>query len=395
MAANSSVNVHEQPGGPVCQGVLIRGPLAGDVLSDRQHVLAQLGALDLAPQVRAEASSDAHGPYLRLWLDAGQAAIWAPRHDTLGLSETLHLDTLNRPDDLTREIVVAMLMGPMAFEFPSLMELVSSVRIRHNIVQASRKTTLAFHTSEAERPEDCWLYDEDRGFVIRPGVSLITALTRATQPEVSGALYSFSCYRASEYVIVLGIAQELVRCNPALFEQLQTLWSTRPIKSGEFHDVFLREQGSMEAPLPPRFFVPGDRTWFRNPDEPSAEASGFEGSWVMYLGGGLFTNFWKRDQPYTLQAKCLEIYHWRHGLYLDAQGDERLDHFGKRLCLCLVSRIHAAAFDKAVGIHNQCQRQEFAVKPFLFCVAKFRFGIVLELPLKMCVGEIIKTDRFG
>jgi hypothetical protein len=325
MAANSSVNDQDHPGRPVCQGVLIRGPLADDGLVGRQQVLVELGALDLAPHVQAEASSDAHGPYLRLWLDAGQAAIWAPGHDTLGLSKTLHLDTLNRPDDLTREIVVAMLMGPIAFEFPSLMELVSSVRIRHNIVLASRKTTLAFHTSEAERPEDCWRYDEDRGFVIRPGVSLITALTRATQPEVSGALYSFSCYRASEYVIVLGIAQELVRCNPALFEQLQTLWSTRPIKSGEFHEVFLREQGSMEAPLPPRFFVPGDRTWFRNPDEPSAEASGFEGSWVMYLGGGLFTNFWKRDQPYTLQAKCLEIYHWRHGVYLDEQGDERID----------------------------------------------------------------------
>jgi hypothetical protein len=81
----------------------------------------------------------------------------------------------------------------------------------------------------------------------------------------------------------------------------------------------------MEAPLPPRFFVPGDRTWFRNPDEPSSDASGFEGSWVMYLGGGLFTNFWKRDQPYTLQAKCLEIYHWRHGLYRDEQGDERIN----------------------------------------------------------------------
>ena len=108
-------------------------------------------------------------------------------------------------------------------------------------------------------------------------------------------------------------------------QQLETLWTLRPIKSGEFHDVFLREQGSMQAPLPPRYFVPGDRTWFRNPDEPSSEASGFEGSWVMYLGGGLFTNFWKQGQPYTLTAKCLEIYHWRSGLRLDEQGDERID----------------------------------------------------------------------
>jgi hypothetical protein len=107
--------------------------------------------------------------------------------------------------------------------------------------------------------------------------------------------------------------------------QLQTLWEQRPIKSGEFHEVFLREQGSMQEPLPPKYFVPGDRTWFRNPEELSAEASGFEGSWVMYLGSGLFNNFWLRDKPYTLERKCVEVYHWRDGLYLDADGNERID----------------------------------------------------------------------
>ncbi len=310
---------------PRCCGVRIRGRETRDALAVCQQVLEQLHALDLAPHVCAESGADADGPYFSLRLDEARAHQWAPGLDTLQLCERLQLDTLNRPDDLTREIVVAMLMGPQVFEFPSIDELLSSVRIRHNIVQASRKTTLAFETSQAQRPQDCWRYDEDRGFVIRAGVSLVTALTRATQPDVSGTLYSFSCYRATECVILLGIAQELARCNPALLQQLETLWALRPIKSGEFHDVFLREQGSMQAPLPPRYFVPGDRTWFRNPDEPSSEASGFEGSWVMYLGGGLFSNFWKQGQAYTLTAKCLEIYHWRHGLHLDEHGDERID----------------------------------------------------------------------
>jgi hypothetical protein len=77
----------------------------------------------------------------------------------------------------------------------------------------------------------------------------------------------------------------------------------------------------MDAPLPPRFYVPGDRTWFRNPDAVSADAAGFEGSWVLYLGNGLFANFWKRDQHYTLTYKCLEIFHWRDGLYQDPAGE--------------------------------------------------------------------------
>lgn len=307
------------------KGIVIRGVVPSRASESTRAVLDALDAQDLALRVQAHVGSDVQGGWLALWLDPVQVARWAPGHDTLNLGKTLQLDIVNKPAHLDREIVVAMLMGPVAFEFPSLDELISAVHIRRNIVQAARKTTLAFHTSQAERPEDCWTYDEDRGFVIKPGTSLIDALTKATQPEVSGALYSFSCYRATEYVIVLGIARELARSNPVLYQQLQTLWQERPIRSGEFHDVFLREQGSMEVPLPPRYYVPGDRTWFRNPDGVSAEASGFEGSWVMYLGGGLFTNFWKRNQPYTLEQKCLEIYHWRNGLYFDAEGEERID----------------------------------------------------------------------
>lgn len=310
---------------PACRGLRIRHMETSNTTASCQAVLRQLNALDLTPQVIAEAGTDELGPFFQMRLNDTQTQAWAPGHDTLQLCETLHLDTQNRPADLIREIVLTLLMGPVVFDYPSLAELVSAINIRRNIVLAARKTSLAFHTREVDRPLNYWAYDEDRGFVILPGVSLIAALTQATQPEVSGRQYSFSCYRATEYVILLGIAQELAQSNPALLRQLENLWTVRPIASGEFHEVFLHEQGSMEFPLPPRYFVPGDRTWFRNPDEPSADASGFEGSWVMYLGGGLFTNFWKYEQPYTLTRKCVEIYHWRLGLFLDEQGEERID----------------------------------------------------------------------
>jgi hypothetical protein len=306
-------------------GCLIFNPAMSDPAQAGAEVLQRLGLADLQPLVITEPVCLPTGMGLSLQLCADKANAWAPGLDTLKLATRLHLDTTGNAQDLVREIVVSMLMGPIVFQFPSVDELLSAVQIRVNIVQAARKTTLAFHTAEAERPPDFWIYDEDRGFIIGPRVSLIEALEMATQPEVSGNLYSFSCYRASEYVILLGIAQELERCNPPLYAQLQAMWGTHPIKSGKFHDVFLHEQGTMDTPLPPNYFVPGDRTWFRNPDEASADASGFEGSWVMYLGSGLFNNFWKKDCPYTLSDKCLEIYHWRHGLYKDAQGEDRID----------------------------------------------------------------------
>ena len=211
-----------------------------------------------------------------------------------------------------------MMTSPVAFAHPTYESLASAIQVRQNIAEAAGKTELAFDTSNAaKRPEGYWTYSEEDGFTLLPGKSLIAALRKATQPEVSGRCYDFSCYRASEYVILLGIAEELQAHNPALLARLQRQWEISAIQSGAFHDTFLIEYGSMESPLPPRFYVPGDRLWFRNPDDHSSDAEGYEGSWVIYLGNGLFSNFWARHQPYTLTSKCVEIYHWRHGTYTD------------------------------------------------------------------------------
>lgn len=239
----------------------------------------------------------------------------APAHDTLALDAHAAAAAGDPPDlALTREIMLALLASPTAFEFPSFDEFMSHVRVRLRIVEAARRTALAFDTEAAERPEDCWRYDEDTGFTLRPGHDLACALIKATQPDVTGRLYAFSCYRATEYVILLAIAQELAHCNPELLQKLTRQCERQVIRSAAFHDVFLHERGSLEAPLPLRYYVPGDRVWFRNPDEVSADVAGYEGSWVFYLGGGLFSNFWQREAPYTLDRKCIEVYHWRHGV---------------------------------------------------------------------------------
>jgi len=302
-------------------GILIHAQDEAALAAVRRDFLACLAAfgLDRQAEVRQEGSA------LRFRLQADAAQSWAPDVDTTRLCRRLGLDTGTRVADLEKEILAAMLLGPVAFGFPSVEEARSAVHIRRNIVLAARRTALDFHTTEAERPEDYWTYVEGKGFTLLPGKSLIDGLVKATQPEVSGQLYAFSCYRATEYVILLALAQELEASNPALLARLQRQWESRPIMSGQFHDVFLYEYGSMEAPLPPKYYVPGDRLWFRNPDERSADVTGYEGSWVFYLGGGLFTNFWKRDQPFTLTAKCLEIYHWRHGVHVDDKGEMQMD----------------------------------------------------------------------
>jgi len=289
----------------------------GDALRERLHSLGLLA--------QCEWWDDEPAGHLGVRLRPGVAADWAPGSDTLALADRLALDIHGEPPDLEREIVIGLLLAPEPLGFPHAGEFESAVRIRRDTVIAARVTALAFDTDAIERPTDCWRYDEATGFTVCPGRALVDALRRATQPDHTGRRYAFSCYRASEYVMMLGIAQEAQRVNPAFLARLQARAERRAVQSGEFHDAFLREYGSMERPLPARYYVPGDRVWFRNPDEHSADAMGFEGSWVVYLGDGRFSNFWEPSQPFTLTAKCLEVFHWRHGTYRDAQGALRMD----------------------------------------------------------------------
>jgi hypothetical protein len=307
------------------RGIHVLGTTAAEVNEAARAFLDRLCELGVDQHVELAMGTFSNSPMVEIRLKKCSAEELTPDCDTTQICRKLNLDTERDRCDLEREILLAMLNAPIPFEFPSFAELVSSVRMRKNIVAAARKTALAFATSEAERPSEYWIYDEDRGFVVRPGKPLEDALQKATQPDQCGTVYSFSCYRATEYVIELAIAQEAAVCNPELHGKLQRQAETRAIKSGEFHRVFCREYGSRTEPLPLRYFVPGDRTWFRNPDIHSSDASGYEGSWVFYLGNCLFTNFWKRGKTFSLTMKCLEMFHWRDGTFLDDNGDLRMN----------------------------------------------------------------------
>jgi hypothetical protein len=251
---------------------------------------------------------------------------WAPQHDTLQLHERLTHGGGDAAQALEREILVAMLASPHGFRFPSVAALASHIRVRQHIALAAQKTALAFKTEATERPATYWRDGGDEhGFILQPGRCLVDALIAATQPDATGKLYDFSCYRATEYVILLGIALELKAHHPELLAELQSLNEIHAVRSGQFHEVYLVEYGSMTEPLPARFYVPGDRLWFRNPDARSSDVMGYEGSWVIYMGGGLFSNFWERNRPYTLESKAIEIYHWRDGAHSNAQGQLEMD----------------------------------------------------------------------
>ncbi len=306
-------------------GVQIVSADAGAADRARESCLALAFSLGLADALRVDTFVSRGVTVLLLRLATECQRAWMPDHDTAQLYRHLgHDRQTDSARALDREILASLLAAPLPHVFADAAGLASAIRVRRHITTAARRTALAFKTTAAERPEQYWRYDEDHGFILQPGADLISALTAATQPETTGRTYDFSCYRATEYVILLGLAIELREHRPDFFEQLQAYNERHAIRSGLFHDVYLVEYG-LERPLPMRYYVPGDRLWFRNPDERSSNVEGYEGSWVIYLGGGLFSNFWVRNQPFTLESKCLEIFHWRDGCYRDRHGALRID----------------------------------------------------------------------
>ncbi|MEI8381142.1 MAG: hypothetical protein WCJ09_13515 [Planctomycetota bacterium] len=265
------------------------------------------------------------GSYVHFHVRDEFSTVWAPGSNTGELAEHLHLDPENSDCDLEQEILFSILLCPVLMEFPSLQELISTIRIRAAIVQAARRASLAFATYEAERPADYWHYDEDRGFVLLPGKSLISALEKATNSGEVDKQYTFSCRRASEYLVLLGLAREARNSNTVLYQALHHQAETRALKGREFEQVFVRTIGSTAEPLPVRYFIPGDRTWFRNIDPVSAEVTGYEGSWTFYLGSGKFADFWRRDRVFTLETKLVCVYHWRNAVFRDAAGELQID----------------------------------------------------------------------
>jgi hypothetical protein len=285
-------------------------------LRQAQRCLRYLGVDDL---VDCSRSTDDEGCFLHLRANHRLLAL-CPDLDTAGLATILRSRQSAPNPVLMSEIILAMALSPQTILFKTTRELKSALRMRRNAVDIASRTELSFDTDAITRPQAYWIYTKENGFLLRQGVSLAEGLERALCPDVSGSTYAFSCQRASEYLMLYAVVRELSKVNQAGLHAVEEQWRKRALTGDDFLFRFLEERGNRENPMPMRYYIPGDRIWFKNPDDHSSDIEGYEGSWVIYLGSGLFCNLWDRQNPYTLEEKCLEIYYWSKSTAVNGNG---------------------------------------------------------------------------
>ena len=295
--------------------------LAGRVDSERrlrqtQRCLRSLGIDDL---VECSLSTGGNERHLHVRASHRLLAL-CPDFDTANITTFLRTHQPNRDRALISEIILAMALSPDVVYFGSEQELKSNLRMRCTVVQVASRTELNFDTSSITRPQAYWIYTKENGFLLRQGVSLADGLERALCPDVSGFTYAFSCQRASEYLILYAVVCELQKVNKTGLNDVEQQWRKRALTGDDFLFRFLGERGTCENPMPMRYYIPGDRIWFKNPDDYSSDIEGYEGSWVIYLGSGRFCNLWDRHRPYTLEEKCLEIFYWSKSTAVNDSG---------------------------------------------------------------------------
>ena len=296
---------------------IVTAPNKNDLLFDQ--VRAWCDKVGASPYVEISQEHDDGMKYIRIY--ANDVLHNLCQHaDTSRLAASLGLISEHSAQDFILEAVLSMAVSPVIFDFSNLNDLEANLRMRLNVSSLARRAELNFDTNGLSRPEAYWSYVEGSGFILKEDASLIDGIECALCPDISGEHFSFSCQRATEYLMLHSLAIELSVTNPQKLKNIELQWRKKALVADDFLNAFAFEIGSSATPFPMRCYVPGDRVWFKNPDDFSSNIKGYEGSWVIYMGSGQFTNLWDKSKPYTLEAKCIEIYHWRQSVRKDKLG---------------------------------------------------------------------------
>ena len=81
----------------------------------------------------------------------------------------------------------------------------------------------------------------------------------------------------------------------------------------------------LSDPVPSDNFIPGDWTYFANTDDVSSKKNGYEGANAIYLGRGLFSDYYNdNNHHFTFKEQIDEVYQWRNHVYSRPQDNRKI-----------------------------------------------------------------------
>ena len=256
------------------------------------------------------------------------AKLLMPDYNTLDLRKKMKLYNITKDDEdynLTVEILLCLLNTPVIFTFDSFDEFIDMIDIRKIIVKYGYLTHVNFDTGKETKVNVEYFQANDEDIILLENKSLLEGIKKSIIPK--DKLYNYSCSRITEFLLLLGLLE--VNSNNPICQQIESIWRRKAIKSDLFRYTFLYEYGTKENPIPMKYYIPGDRIWFRNPDDKSSYIMGYEGTWVVYLNDGLFCDFWKDggdvSHQHTLEDIIITIYNWRHSIINSSIDESSID----------------------------------------------------------------------
>ena len=183
------------------------------------------------------------------------------------------------PNDIEWNILTKMDLSKEMYVYNSLYELQFELKLRKNIVIASKtlnKGEMAFKTfRESMCNTDYWDRSEQGGFILKSGIAPSAAIGDIT---INSSKYGTECATA----MIIVYYQALLNTFPEkLFNEL---FRRIHLMNWHYIDNSLEDAGYLEKRSD---YLPGDRRYFSNPDVNPVKPE-WQGENVIDLGNGLY-----------------------------------------------------------------------------------------------------------
>lgn len=250
------------------------------------------------------------------------------------ISKNLNNKTITREITSKKEILISLLFPGRLTKFDtepacSASSLEQILTIRQNTVFWTSQLEWGWPDGgSAGWNEDLWVLGTPKKTETNYKNSVIKSFNDLYENQQN---YKIGCYTATKANIIQSFLDFYNKSTKTkrdkFFDNLlsddEPFVGIEPSKMWYFEDDFSEESSqsigkllSLQENVESDNFIPGDWVYIRNTDHKTNTKTGYEGSNTIYLGGGIFSDYYSdHGGGYPYERKLDEVYQWRNGVF--------------------------------------------------------------------------------